>query len=385
MMENNISRSILPISICCVIHGFSVIRFRQKILAKMAKAYCCAVTIFGLKSWLLTSVRKLSEEKPFGFVGVLYTVMDSIRTTTLTYYRIKCIKSGNVFTDILETISHVDEFLEGAGIKVRHTRNLIFSTLYTVLTLTVNACIWYVAVFKVNLETITKTLQLSNTWYSILLKCFAFNSFILFVMHFVFVVFSLRERLELVLLAIENFSENKLRKLAWDRETGVLVLGHFRSLMFMKHNYLKQIQKLLCSMYDVFFNTNNFHKNMFNSCFLFSMLLSSITILLMVADLEVFHLFAAFNYLLQYCVIPICACVLTANEFQRIQSTAWTLYYTNNCNTFNRNVKTLYFNSFHMENQFDSGYFKIEWTLLLSMINFVPVFVFGMFSLQLTQ
>lgn len=369
----------LPISICCLVFGFFVIRFRQKVLNKTAKAYCWTVAIFDFTSWLIALVWKLSTNHSFDLPGILYIFLDAIRISTLTYYRIKCVNIGNVLIDILEVVNHMDERLDSAGIKVRHTRNLIVCILYTTFTISMQLAVWYLIYVKTQLTETCKALQESASLYNHLLKYFTYESFLFFLLYFVFVVNCLGQRLRLVCCKIEKFKETHVWMSAWERGTTFSAVGCSESLTIRKHDYLKEIQILQSSIYDTFCNTNSFYNFFFISCLWFSVLHSSISILLMAIDSNIIFLILLFINPIQFSVIPISVCVFAANEFQRINAALYRLCHTNNCNSFNRILKALYYSCFHAEKYFDSGYFKMELMLLCVLYNFVPLFVFAMF------
>lgn len=183
-MENNIYRSMLPLSICCLVFGFSTVQFKQTNLNKTVKVYCWLVTIFGFMSWCVSFVWKVLQDEKYNFNGILYVIVDVVRIMSLTYYRIKYNKHPNVFSDILENINFVDQNLQNAGIKVQHVRNLILCTLYTVINMSVHLTVSYSILFiNTNLLNTFNTIQEFVSLYNILVKFFTYYSFLLFLMH----------------------------------------------------------------------------------------------------------------------------------------------------------------------------------------------------------
>ena len=374
----------LPLSICCLVFGFSTIRFRNSTVNKTVKAYCCLVTIFGLTCWSVKFIQKLLDYRNLKFAGCVYLFMDTVRITMQTYYRVKCAKNQNILSDILENINYVDKRLAREGIRAQHTRNFIVCILYPVISILLNMLLPRTTIARVNISKALASIHETTNAYNTAVRAFTYYSALFFLMQFVFLMYIIVERMKLVRYAFVNFKENESRKLAWNIETSCFIIaGNFRRLMIeekqQQQRYLNQIKTLLYPMCDVFNIANGWYKHFFYCCIFYLVFSTSLAILFTTIAPGAGHMIRNLDHFIQHVFIPLCLVTHVSNEFQRIKKIVHNLYYTNGWISLkSKTINPLYSNCLYSDKIFGCGYFKMKWTLLSVVFHFVSLLVFAM-------
>ena len=78
------------------------IRFGQTVLRTVTKAHCWVLTIVYITLCTISFIRKLWDSAMFDFGRVVLMVVDAVRATVMSYYRLKYLIGRNVVTDILD-------------------------------------------------------------------------------------------------------------------------------------------------------------------------------------------------------------------------------------------------------------------------------------------
>ena len=141
----------------------------------------------------------------FDFGGVVLMIVDAVRATVMSYYRLKYLIGRNVVTDILDNINYVDKCLESVGIQVAHTRNLIVCVLYTVVNILALIVLLYWSLVRTDMLKTFQLVKETISCYSIVVDSFSYYLMLLFLMHFVFLVYTIGGRMRLVHHAIAKF------------------------------------------------------------------------------------------------------------------------------------------------------------------------------------
>lgn len=374
-METNMYRSMLPLSICCLVLGFSTIRFKPTLANITVKAYCWLVTIFGFICWSASLIWNLLYNEKFNFIGIQYMIVDIFRITSVTYYRIMYMKNPNILDELLENMSYLDECLQSASIKVHHTMDVIFCALFIVVNLAIHIAFSYFVLLDINSK--FNSVQNVIYVYSSVEKTLTYYSMLLLLMHFLYLVYVVKERLRLVHFAVEKYEETDGRRSAWTGVTTFSIAGGLRVLVIKRHEYLELLNILQNCMADVLFMMKNFYKYFFYTCVIFSVISTSFTIVHLATQIHTVYFFILFDHVLQCIVIPLYLCVSIANDFHKIHSVLYYLNITNDREALNAELIALHYTSMTLEKHIDFGYFKMEWALLYVIFNIVPLIVFS--------
>lgn len=203
--------------------------------------YCYKITITFLLVALVFLVQKLLQ-MDCTFSGVIYTMMHVVRLAMLTYYRIKCITEQKAIGDIFQNIDYADRSLaRDAGVKVPHKTNQIVCTLCSLSFILTSIAVLYFFTHAENWDKISQVLAEKYSEFSVYEKCLAFLSSMLVSMQFIFLLYVINQRLELlagaILKALEQFDG---RKTAWDnRAVCVSVSGTLEEMNGSRVNCTK--------------------------------------------------------------------------------------------------------------------------------------------------
>lgn len=375
-MVNNIYKSMAPLSVCCLIFGFSTIKFRRTRFNRIMDAYCWLVTIICFTVWSVAEAYTLLYGNSFIPLDGYYLILDAARTITLTYYRIKYIQNRNFINCISRKLKYVDERLKrSVGLKVRHTKNLIICIVFMILVIAINLAVSYIKLKN----------QHTSEIHHVILDCtrrFAFYSKLVFVMNFVVILYNLAERLRLVRYAIVNLEKTAVRKSAWKSGTCFSVAEDLKVDVIEKRKYLTLLKKLQRCVYDIFVDVNNLYKQYFYSYLILSIFGMSLSIISIANGVYFMFLFSMLTHTIQFILLPLCLCMNVANEFYRNHSATFSVYHTNHFKPLSRIMKHFYYDSFNWENDFECGCFKMDWKLMAELFSFIPLFVFFMLSLS---
>ena len=117
-MKHNVTTSILPLTVSCIIFGFFTTNTIQQTINRIVTSYCYMITIVFVLVPLGFLLDKTTQMQ-LNMATVLYTVMHVARVSAVTYYRIKYITDRNVVSDIARNIAYADRSLErDAGVNV---------------------------------------------------------------------------------------------------------------------------------------------------------------------------------------------------------------------------------------------------------------------------
>lgn len=296
--------------------------------------------------------------------------MDAVRMGTLIYYRVKYLKNPNAFSDILENINYVDKRLESTGIRIYNKRIQNVFTTYSIGNISVHLTVMYLIYSKTrNTELIYNTIREFVSLYNIILKTFSYFSILFFVMHISFTMYTIGDRMRLVRCAIQQFKEIGLRQSAWDCESGFSAAIGFRNLKIKQDNYLKQANTLHKCLCNVFYTANRLYKHFIYTSLIISVIGSSISIMILATRMNGLNFFLLLDHFVQFNIIPMYFSMFMANELQGIKCAVCNLYYRSDSKSLNNKKKSFYFHCLHVDNRFDCGYFKVEWTLLSVVFN----------------
>lgn len=368
------------LTISCTICGFYTTDIKNHRIRKIVICYCYTLAMTFLFIPLIVLVQEISLLE-YNMFSALYFLMHIVGTTLLTYYRIKCVRERTVTSDIFKMFNYIDESLKrDVGVKIPHARNQILCTLYTVFIILLSAVVSFIFVPEDN--RLKSIFIMGEIYYgcSILDKYLAFHSTILLSTQLTFLLYLIKQRIELLNCATLRIVKRLVkRKIAWNNRVGCVsvcgTLGKAEALRKLQVHYRK-----LLFMYGCINAAYDGIKRMYTEfvCLklVTAILVISIDVLFSVLTQTpgVYYIFLAI-LTLSLDVSPILLC----ENIRKASLYAEALFRQIYCNIRfkldNENTMKYTYQCTHEEQTFDCGYFEVDSNLLLLLYNFISLFI----------
>lgn len=327
-------------------------------------------------------VQKLPHMQ-YNFLSTSYLILEFVRITSLSYYRVKCVTGQQLLRNIFDNINCADQILSLSGVKVPHRRNLIESAIFTVFVIVVYTEITYLLAEKANTTKIYKNLNELHSFFNIAAKSALFYAVMMFLLHFTFVIYIIKQRLQLIRHIVQKKKLLRERRHAWNscvRLTS-LTISTSRNTFNDTQSYSKNMQLAYRCIYDAFCNAKRFYGNFFILNLLVFVLWASITLLFSVIGSDFVYIMSYIVFTLTLEVLPVVLCECIEVNFKYIQFILTSYYCTTELKCFDPDVKSLkkwIYQCSHMDKKFECGYFEIDLNLINVLVNFVSLFIFSM-------
>lgn len=319
----------------------------------------------------------------YTFLSTSYLILEFVRISSLTYYRVRCMTSQQLLRNILNNINCADKFLARSGIKVPHWRNLMECTVFTMIVVVFYTVITYLLAMKANHSKIYKQLNELHSFANVAAKSASFYAVMMFLVHFTFVIHIIKQRLDLVRHAVLKIRPLRDRRQAWDSCVRLMTEGisTTRHPVSDTQTYTKNIQLVYGCIYEAFCDVKLFYGNFFILNLLVFVLWTSITLLFSVIGSDFVYIMSYILFTVLLEIVPVFICEYIETKFQYIQFLLTSYHCTTEMKCFDPEVKSLkkwIYQCSHMDRKYECGYFEIDFNLVSLLINFVSLFIFSM-------
>lgn len=386
-MENSIQKTMLPLSVCCVIFGFYTVDVKKTKFRRITTAYCVLVTILVFTSWTAFTVIKL-QTMQYCFFNVTFLLMEIVQITMITYYSVKYIVCDNVVSEIFQNIDYADMCLERLGVKVPHKKDQVECAVYTVVTNLMCIIFAYLATGKREVQVRVDMVGELYAVYNFVTKFSVGYSSVMLLSQFTFLLYIVKQRIGLLRCAVQRSKKYFDRKIAWSRHVSISVLDVSIRVTSAteRRNCFIEIQKIDDCIYNALCSIRNFYNHYYMLCVIFFILATTCGLLFsaIIGNTLQFAYVAVWHTLLL--TTPVALCMNIQRDFQAIQTIINKFYWSNKLSRLDlntRHMKHWMLQCLHKELKFDCGYFILDRQLLSIVFNFVSLLLFAMLPLYI--
>lgn len=387
-MLDNVHASIMPLTVLCGAFGFYTTDFKQTTTRTIFTVYYYMLTLMcpiTYATWTAVTVLNHVRLNDY-FVVVMFSLMDIVSVVMLTFYRVKCMTDGKVINDILDNVCCADRCLRRLGITVPHKRNLVLCVTSAIAFLFIGTVIDCLIIEK------ARSFGANNAVVSSLAVKFVMSyCALVFFGQFVFVLYIVKQRIGLVRRAVETYSYASKRKLAWrydnsNREVlvGIISRKWWSNLSRDQKQFnCKDLKLLYNCISEAFHKATKFYTRFYQLNFLFFVFSISLNLHFSLQSNRTSWstiLYTAFSGLLQ--AIAVVLCIRIKHDFDCYQTLIARLYYLQRARVLSPVIaivdKTWLYQLAHSDADFDCGYFVVHSSLIMTLFDFVTLFIFAM-------
>lgn len=370
-MQRNIFTSSLPLIIICIICGFVFHISRQTKLQAVLNIYCLVVTMLYSVLWVLYfSITLYSMDYTYNnCLGLCLSALESI---CIIYYMIifyRC-KEANCHT--LCNITYIDHLLGSLNVAVPHAQNAFECIIIIIIYYILNIIYAYRELHNVSFG--NQTFDFMKMYYmictiiieSITLLCF-------------FLIYIIRQRVQLARCAAENFDKVSDRNVAWSSQVSVRVVTCTRS-----GNFLTEVcdsYQVVCSIYRCIYDTVLTVRQLY-AAFLCQYICGiivwySVDIINNTTDWsrETFLFVTAANLFVD--IIHLFLCHTVASELRGVQIVLTSFYYKRELQNLRYDTKLLICEIYQSEERFDCGLFVVDLKSTFMLYHFITLLTFS--------
>lgn len=366
-----------PISLFCILCGFSTFHFEQAMLRKIINLYCwiCVVvcTIVSVNCVLV----KLYIVQ-FRYSSVIDVFSNILCDVVLVMYQVKYLLHKDINMSILDNIYFVDDSLESINVTVPHIRNLIVAS--TCVALNIISFITFVSTDL--LSTMIKRLfgaeSEIRTLYEIDLYCnyivtilfYSVMSFFLY-MQLLYIIYVLWQRMGLVYIALVKLDKLSKREVAWTDNVIVSIMNNQERIAEI-HYYYTKIYNSYCCLYEAYQSTREFYTSFI--CINIYFTIASYSLVVIVCVIFKTDLICSFGLLygLVKLILPALASSCLGKKIDRITGLFNRLRYRKQLKSLKGDM-----NKWQSDSVFDCEYFRLDISVLYFVLNFISLFVFA--------
>ena len=256
-MDNSIRRTMLPLSISCVLVGFYSPHVTRSRYNKVVAVYCCLLAMVFVTHWATSTVDGWTSMYCCSFRKVTRLLGQAVRIATVTYYCIKYIVHHQVITDVYDNIDCAVTCLERIGVTVgSRKRDQLECTVYTGV---ITALYIIFFCFVPSLVQDTHATQIGTFFVlRITVVLWVVYAKLILYAQFTFVLYTIMKRIRLLRHAVREFGKRFTgRTTAWSSNIDVPSARGINSLTEYEY-YWKEITKIDSCLYDAFSKSQTF-------------------------------------------------------------------------------------------------------------------------------
>lgn len=379
-MACNISKSSLPLSIVCVLFGFCTISVHKTQYRRYVICYCYFVTVSLVLFWTFSSVLRVSTVE-YSFASVTYLIMSVVNFVMVTWYRVKCITGQCMVRDVTDSLHYTDQYLGRLGADVPHMRNFIVCIMFSAVMVCFNLDKAYTVFMFHSRPKVMTVNAVKIMQFIILVESAAFTSGLIFLAHFTFLLYMVKQRLALVCYVARNAEDFDYVTTVWSRRVRLSFVRVVR--LQIKQIYCKNIVVAFYSTLESIFSLKKFYKNYLVLHFFITALTSAVDLFFYLVIKHTINSGTLDVCTTILCALPVILSVFIMSEVNNIRILITRFYWQNEIKMLqpiNKNIIKWNCNITEMDPIFDCGYFPVGWALLWILFDFASLFTSAMLS-----
>lgn len=391
-MANSIEWTTLPLTVTGVALGFyspGVVGKSSK-CRKIITVHCCVTTISVFLVWAVLVGFKLARNE-YSFFNFALLLLDMVRITVLTYYRVKCLRHHDIISDICRSIDCADERLERAGIGVPYKTHRLQCVGYTAVINLVCVVFWVLddsrRTKRVPDETYAhhryNVLGESYSVYNVLFKSTSVYSIIVLVAQLTFLLHLVYQRLRLLRRAVQKTDKYFGRKIAWSSDVMVSVSPYIPTST-IHERYWMEVRKLNNCLCEALSKVGEFYKHLCLLDSLFFVLVIPTLLLFSMMEGDVVYFVWVVGGFTVTQIALLSSCHRVGSELKTVETHISRLYWSNSSTCFDVNTRSMrahLLRCIHKDRDIDCGYFKMDVQFLYLLFDFMSLLLFAMVPL----